>query len=160
MTVLEEHLSRKSFSIQNDPKVSYKANKKNPWSQNCHVRKAWLILMFAQISSSTGLGGCQCLSCSLSPLSGPGCGLQAHPPHLPGHSCSFRAQSWLMAAGESLGSSLKSAPLESKKGDCCIPVCPWDLCKVWAGQPALFTIWAAVLAQAGVLATFICLAGK
>lgn len=59
---------------------------------------------------------------------------------LPGHSCCFRAQSWPMAAGESLGSPLKSAPLESKKGHCCIPACPWDLCKAWAGQPALFTI--------------------
>lgn len=46
MTLLEKQLSRMSFSIQNDPKVSYKANKKNPLSQNCMSEKpAWLLCL-------------------------------------------------------------------------------------------------------------------
>lgn len=74
-------------------------------------------------------------------LSGPACVLQACPqgvqgPYLPGHTCFFRAQPWLMAPEKSLCSWLKSYPLEYQKVNYCIPLYPWDLCKVWIGQPS------------------------
>lgn len=149
-------------------KMILKANKKYPWSQNCMSEKPdsyvcsnflfhrtwWVSLPLRAV----------CHPCQDQAVGSRHIPRVCMAPHLPGRSCSFRAQSWLMAAGGSLGSWLKSAPLESKKGDCCIPVCPWDPSVRFAlgSQPSspFWKFWAAVLAQAGVLAAFICLAGK
>lgn len=45
-------------------------------------------------------------------------------PRLPDRTCCVRAQPWLMAAGKSLCSWLKAAPLGYQKGNYCIPVVP------------------------------------
>lgn len=144
MTLLEKQLSRMSFSIQNDPKASYKANKKNPLSQNCMSEKPAWFLCLLKLPLPEDLVGVTASERGLSPavrtrVCAPGSSPRCARTTFTRSFLLLWAQPWLMAAAKSLGSWLKSAPLEHRKGNYCIPVYPRDLCKVGIEQPVLFT---------------------